>query len=118
MSVRSSAGEFRHWTDWSNEEKIEYTVFTLINYTDFVQTEHCVNQKAWSGCSEQNPLIGKYPSDARLVIGFTASQALYYYLMGKSDNPAHEKFRMVFLGTKIAVVWANDYNGLRINKVW
>ncbi|MDC3266403.1 hypothetical protein OAU13_00590 [bacterium] len=118
LSTNSNAGEFRHWTDWSNEEKLEYAAFTLINYTDFAQTSLCVKQKVWTGCHEENPVFGQYPSDAKLAIGFTASQILYYYLMGKSDNPSYEKFRMVFLGTKIAVVWANDYNGIRVNKVW
>lgn len=110
--------EARDWSDWTDAEKAEYIAYTFINYTDFRQTELCVSQKLFP-CEEHNRLFGKYPSDATLAAGFIVSQTGYYLMIKYSDQyPILERARWTFLGTKLSIVWANDYNGIRVNKVW
>jgi hypothetical protein len=112
------ADQARDWSDWTDAEKAEYIAFTFVNYTDFAQTELCISQKIMP-CEEQNPIFGKYPNDSTLALGFLSSQAVYYLMIRHSDQyPVLEKTRWFLFGTKMTIVWANDYNGIRVNKVW
>lgn len=110
--------EARDWSDWTDAEKAEYIAYTFINYTDFRQTELCVSQKLFP-CEEHNPLFGKYPSDATLAAGFIVGQTAHYLMIKYSDRyPFLETTRWIVFGAKLSIVWANDYNGIRVNKVW
>lgn len=105
------AGEFRHWSDWTIEEKIEYIAFTSLNYTDFAQTEICVSQ--YPKCREANPIFGPTPNDATIVSAFVLTQIAHYHLIGY-DN----QYRWLLFGIKLGVVISNDYNGIRVTQVW
>lgn len=118
MTNLGFAGEFRHWSDWTTEEKLEYSAYTLLNYTDFSQTELCVSQ--YPKCKEANPFLGSSkPNDATLVAAFILSQASYYYLIGMSgiDSDA-KKSRPFLFALKIGIVISNDSQGIKISKVW
>lgn len=111
--------ESRHWNDWNTEEKTEYLLFTTANYIDFRQTELCVSQKIFPSCEEKNPFLGKFPNDATIAASFVLTQAAYYYLIANShESKNYERIRLVMLGAKITIVWANHYNGIHISKVW
>jgi hypothetical protein len=80
MANLGNATEFRHWSDWTTAEKLEYTAFTLVNYTDFAQTERCIS--VYPKCKELNPFLGSKPNDATIAAAFLISQWGYYHLMG------------------------------------
>jgi hypothetical protein len=42
------------------------TAFVALNVVDLVQTMDCIHRNM---CDEGNPLLGKHPSDAKLIIG-------------------------------------------------
>lgn len=118
LCLYSQITESRDWHDWKDTEKAEYIGYTFLNYTDFRQTELCVSQKLFK-CEEHNPLLGKHPSDATIAAGFLINQVGYYMLIKYSDDyPILEQTRWILFGAKVSIVWANDYNGLRVNKVW
>lgn len=112
------AGEFRHWSEWTKEEKLEYSAYTLLNYTDFAQTEMCISQ--YPRCKEANPFLGSSrPNDATLVSAFILSQVSYYYIIGISDSDSMaKKSRPFLMAIKVGIVFSNDSQGIKISKVW
>jgi hypothetical protein len=112
----SVASEFRHWTDWTQREKIEFATFTALNYTDFAQTNVCLKQ--YPKCKEANPLYGTNPNPEWLVAGFLVNQIGYYWLIGISEYSDSSKYRPYLLATKIMIVVNNDRQGINISKVW
>ena len=118
MTNLGYAGEFRHWSDWTTEEKLEYSAYTLLNYTDFAQTELCINQ--YPKCKEANPFIGSSkPNDSIIVGAFLLSQLSYYYIIGISDSSSMaKKSRPFLMAVKIGIVVSNDSQGIKISKVW
>jgi hypothetical protein len=118
MTITSSnASEFRHWSDWTTAEKLEYTAFTLVNYTDFAQTERCISM--YPKCKEINPILGSKPNDATIAAAFLISQWGYYHLMGTSHyDEAARKTKPFMFAWKLTIVLSNDNQGIKISKVW
>lgn len=117
--------EPRHFSDWSESEKIEFSVFTLMAIIDYKQTDWALEQIDATGnflYRESNPLYGSRPSDSELALGTLIGITGYYYLISISDSPKYHKIpmsvRKFALGIKFATVMHNNSVGITVKKVW
>lgn len=118
----AQAGEFRHFSDWTNKERAEFLVYAGLTYTDYRQTTWALKQKNSDGdfkFVELNPILGKRPSNGSVGALLTVSAICYYYLIGKDSNP-HDtnKARVIFMSLRIAAVAHNDMIGISVSRAW
>lgn len=119
----ASAGEFRHFSQWTNEQKAEFFAYSAISYVDYKQTTWALRQRDYAGNRyfyEINPILGKYPSDRSVAILALVGVSYYYYLIGNDSR--YPKFslmgRTAMFSAKTVVILHNDSIGVSISKVW
>ena len=119
----AQAGEFRHFSEWTNKEKAEFATYTSLSIIDYKQTEWALDQNRKQGIyqyTELNPLLGSNPSDEKLMVA-TALQVAYYYWMIGADSEDKKYLRFVrgfASGIRVMAVIHNDGIGARITKVF
>jgi len=91
---------------WTKEEKILLTASCLATVADTVTTLDMLDNGNW----EINPIMGKHPSDSKVVVTMGATQTLTIIL-------AHylEGFRSWILGVKTGINAGYTFHNLRIN---
>lgn len=117
------AEEFRHFSEWTAEQKAEFAAFFAISYVDYKQTTWALQQKDSTGSRyfhEVNPILGKYPSDQSVAILSLLGVGYYYYLVGNdSKRPEFSVMgRTAMFSTKMLVILHNDSIGVSISKTW
>jgi hypothetical protein len=120
----SYSNEFKHYSEWDSEKKVEFIVYTGLVYTDYKMTKWALDQKDSRGnyiYYEENPLLGKRPSDEKILVFQLLSVASYYYLTGLEykDPKAQrilDKFRYFAMGARVSVILYNDSLGISFSK--
>lgn len=99
------------WDDWEAHDKALFAGFGVLSVADAMQTAEIVDHPDWD---EGNPLLGRHPSDKRIVGYFLARAALYYVVA--DALPAG--WRTAFLGLEfywaVEQVYANHELGIRV----
>ena len=115
--------EFRHYSQWTDEERAWFTTYAVASYIDYRQTAWALRQTGPSGqylYSEANPILGRRPSSdstAALKLGVLAAQ---YYSMGRLGFE-RENFRWGFKAAtvvQVAVVINNDQLGISFTRAF
>lgn len=115
-----NAGEFRHYSQWSKQEQTWFTAYALASYVDYQQTRWALDQTNAQGqpvYSEANPMLGKHPSEDRMLMTKLAVLGFQYWSMG-SMGFENTQFRHTFKALTVfqfAVVAHNDYMGVSIS---
>jgi hypothetical protein len=118
ISPVAEAGEFRHFSDWSQAEKIEFFSYTGLTAIDYHQTKWAMRQYDDQGDRiyyEANPLFGKTPDNTTFLAVQLLGIGLYYYMIGKDYSKVQ---RGLALGFRLGVVIHNDNVGAKITKVF
>ena len=112
------AGEFRHFSEWTPEQKAEFLLFSGVSYIDYAQTTSAVKQRDLY--YEINPILGKYPSNESVAILTIVSIAYYYTLIGYSEKYPNISIagRTAMVSTKVFAVWHNDSIGISVSRAW
>ena len=112
------AGEFRHFSEWTPEQKAEFLLFSGVSYIDYAQTTSAVKQRDLY--YEINPILGKYPSSESVAILTVVSIAYYYFLIGNSEKYTNLSVagRTAMFSTKVFAVWHNDSIGISVSRAW
>ena len=113
-----SAGEFRHFDQWTTAEKAEFAAYTTIAYIDYRQTAWAAKQRDHLNrplFEEVNPIFGKQPDKGVFLAAQILSSGYYYYLIGNDTSPL---FRGFVLGARLAIVVHNDTIGINLNKAF
>lgn len=116
ISPVATAGEFRHFDDWTTAEKIEFLSYTGLVTIDYQQTKWAMRQKDAHGNRiyyEANPIFGKTPDDATFLAFQLLSVGLYYYMIGEDHSKMQ---RGLAMGVRLGVVIHNDSIGAKISK--
>ena len=114
------ADEFRHFNDWSKQEKLAFTSFVALQAIDIKQTVWGLKQKRENGTwmfREANPVYGARPSTGKVVAIQAIATLGTYYVLGKAPKKARRKFFMVMIPIKLAVIVRNNHIGLTFSKV-
>lgn len=124
--ISAYSNDFRHYNEWTKEEKIEFITFTAVAYADYRMTEWALEQRNPNGTYvyyEANPFLGRRPNDTKLMAYQLVSIACYYYLVGYHyDSPKTqktiEKIRYFAMGARIGVLVHNDSIGIQFSKAF
>ena len=71
-SAQAGEWDFNKWDDTTQKWEVTYQ---LLNVVDVMQTEYALH----NGGQENNPLVGKHPSDSKMI-GFGIAWGLTHYL--------------------------------------
>lgn len=123
FSSMANAGEFRHFSEWSSEQKAEFLAFTGVSYIDYAQTTWAMKQRDANGNRiyyELNPILGKHPSKESIALLSVVAVGCYYYLMGNdSMSPNYSIMgRTAMFSIKVAAVLHNDSVGVSVSTAW
>ena len=112
------AGEFRHFSEWTPEQKAEFLLFSGVSYIDYTQTIWAVKQKGLY--YEINPILGKYPSNESVALLSVAGIAYYYFLIGNTEKSPFFSIsgRTAMFSVKVAAILHNDSIGISVSKAW
>jgi hypothetical protein len=86
VSTSVSAGNFRHFGEWSKEEQAWFAGLSALHYIDYKQTMHGINIKDEYGnyvYEEANPLYGERPSSQAVVLSKLGALGIAYWSTGK-----------------------------------
>ena len=119
----TSAGDFRHFSEWTPEQKAEFFAFAGVSYVDYAQTTWAMKQRDANGNRlyyELNPILGKHPSKESVALLSVVAAGYYYYLIGSdSINPNYSIMgRTAMFSIKVAAVLHNDSIGISVSKAW
>lgn len=119
----TNAGEFRHFSEWTPEQKAEFIAFTGVSYVDYAQTTWAMKQKDVYGnykFYEVNPVLGKRPSNESVAALSVLVVGYYYYLIGiETENPNFSLVgRTSMFSIKVVAVLHNDSIGISVSKAW
>ena len=112
--------EFRHFNDWSKQEKLAFTSFVALQAIDIKQTAWGLKQKRENGTwmyKEANPLYGNRPSTGKVLAIQAIATLGTYYVLGKAPKKARRRFYMAMIPLKLAVIVRNNHIGLTFSKV-
>lgn len=115
-----SADEFRHFGDWTTEEKAWMSANVALNYVDYQQTMWMVKQKYPNGqwmYEEANPMFPKRVRSHQIGWAKVISLGVQYYVVGKYGFE-DSKVKWSIIGTTItqgAVVAHNHSIGVKIS---
>ena len=112
--------EFRHFNDWSKQEKLAFTSFVALQAMDIKQTVWGLKQKTPDGewmFREANPVYGNRPSTGKVVAIQAIATIGTYYLLGKTPKKTRRRFYMAMIPIKLAVVARNNHIGIKFSKV-
>ena len=106
-----SHAEFRHFNDWTKEEKALYTGYNLISYIDYSQTKSALSDLC--NCYiEANPIFGKNPDSDTILAANVLASAYVYYSVGSRLPNNFNKTMAVVTGVRTAIVIHNDQIGV------
>ena len=112
--------EFRHFGDWTTEEKAWFGTYTALSYIDYKQTMWMVKQKYPNGewmYYEANPMFPERVRSHQIGSAKLAGLALQYWLVGEygfKEKPV--KWGLMFNTiTQGAVVVHNHHIGINIS---
>ena len=123
MGSPALGDDFRHYSQWTPEERVWFNTYAASSYIDYRQTEWALQQTTPSGeyrYSEANPLLGPRPSahsTAALKLGVLAAQ---YWSMGRVGFE-RENFRWGFKAAtvlQVGVVINNDRLGISFTRAF
>ena len=120
LAADTAIAEFRHFSDWTTEEKAWFTTYAASSYIDYRQTSWALNQRDVNGkylFEEANPLLGKRPSSGKIAaFKLLGVAGLYYGIgeMGFSDKEFAWAAKAAVL-VQAGVVVHNDSIGVSIN---
>lgn len=123
LAANNANAEFRHFGDWTAEEKAWFTAYTASSYIDYRQTLWASNQRGVNGeylFEEANPLLGKRPSKGKVAaFKLLGVAGLYYGIgeMGFSDKGFAWAARAAVL-LQVGVVVHNDRIGAEFKIVF
>ena len=111
LIANPAQAEFRHFNEWTKEEKALYTGYNLISYIDYSQTKSALSDPC--NCyTEANPIFGKNPhSDTILAVNVLASAYVYYSVGSRLPNNFNKTMAVV-TGVRTAIVIHNDQIGV------
>lgn len=123
FSSMANAGEFRHFSEWTPEQKAEFLLFTGVSYIDYSQTTWAMKQKDTDGNRiyyELNPILGKHPSNESVALLSVIAVGYYYYLIGidSVDKNSSIMGRTAMFSIKVAAVLHNDSVGISFSTAW
>lgn len=106
-----SHAEFRHFNDWTEEEKALYTGYNLISYIDYSQTKSALSDSC--NCyTEANPIFGKNPHSDTVLAANVLASAYFYYGVGSRLPNNFNKSMAIVTGVRTAIVIHNDQVGV------
>jgi hypothetical protein len=122
VSPSIESREFKHFNDWSKQEKIEFMIYTGLSFIDYQQTEWAMEQKDANGkflYKESNPLstffTGKRPNNEEIIMAQLVGLSSYYLLIAMGCD---KKIRHSLMGMKVGVVAHNESIGISVTKVF
>jgi len=92
---------------WTKEEKSLLVASCIASIADITTTLDGLHD----GNSEMNPIMGKYPSDTRVISTMVTSQVLTIIIAHYLDS-----FRSLILGTKTGINTSFALHNLKVNK--
>ena len=114
------ADEFRHFDDWSKQEKLAFTSFVALQAIDIKQTVWGLKQKTPDGrwmFREANPVYGARPSTGKVLAIQAIATLSTYYLLGTTSKKTRRRFYMAMIPIKLAVIARNSHIGIKFSKV-
>lgn len=120
VSSAASASEFRHFSDWTTEEKMWFSSYSLLSYVDYKQTTWMLNQTNHVGeytYEEKNPFLPKRVKNHQLAAAKVTSMMFQYWIVGKYGFEKETvKWGLIFnTVSQGAVVVRNHSIGININ---
>ena len=103
--------EFRHFNNWTTEEKALYTGYATVAYIDHRQTRAALSDPC-ECYQEANPLYGSNPHKDKSIAINAAVLGLIYYGVGASKEDDFNPFLLGGLLGRTAVVIHNDSVGV------
>ena len=97
VSISSHADE---WTSTNSKQEIGFQTLLAL---DWIQTRHCLLDMP--GCYEQNPLLGKHPSQEKLAIAVIATSLSHVYVAHLLPQVWRDRFQKASIGIE-AIVFA------------
>ena len=86
LTADTAIAEFRHFGDWTTEEKAWFTTYAASSYIDYRQTSWALNKRGVNGeylFEEANPLLGKRPNSSKVAAFKLLGVAGLYYGIGE-----------------------------------
>ena len=104
--------EFRHFNNWTTEEKALYTGYATVAYIDHRQTQSGLGNPCECYYEKNDALYGRYPHrDKSAAINF-AILAGIYYAVGSRKEDSTNWFLFGLTAGRAAVVVQNDRIGI------
>lgn len=108
------ADGFRHYSDWTTEEKAWFTGHAALSYVDYKQTMWMVKQKTPDGLwmyEESNPMFPKRVRSHQIGTAKLIGLALNYWVIGKySFNHKPTKYATMANAIGLGIVVVNNHN--------
>ena len=120
VSSTAAASAFRHFDEWTTEEKAWFAAYGLSSYVDYKQTMHATSLRNADGSyvyEERNPLLGTRPTEAKVLGLKLLAGAYLYHNIGKWGFETKRTKRTTIAVTmmQVAVVVHNDSLGVGFN---
>lgn len=103
--------EFRHFDDWSTEEKLWFTGYQAAAWVDYSQTKWALTHPC-ECFYEQNPLYGRYPHPDKILLGNVLAAVGTYWYVGSNQENEKLLFLQGATAFRAAVVIHNDSVGI------
>ena len=102
---------FADYEDWETERKALFWTYTTIAAVDYMQTSSALKDPC-SCYYEANPLLGRNPSDEKLLgVTLLSTAAMYYWL----DNSKDLTFPKIATAIRLGVIVHNHNLGIRVS---
>jgi hypothetical protein len=108
---QQTLAEFRHWDEWTKDEKTSFLAYSTVAYIDHRQTQWALDHPSgrWH---ESNPIYGNNHSrDKSLLINALVLGTVYYYV-GKQPPDTNLYLTWGITMSRAAAVYHNQKLGI------